>query len=127
MKKQYRTPLYRPRGLAVGKAGELYVADTATMDVFRVTPDGKAASIDGFPPKFFPRQIAAGPDNTIWVTMEVPGENIYEVAKMNALLGLPVGRVQRINPLSIFFIMQAIISVAGGASAALFLVQPYPC
>src|SRR5262249_35771907 len=36
---------------------------------------------------------------------------IYEVAKMNALLGLPVGRVQRIAPLSIFFIMQAIISL----------------
>ena len=47
---------------------------------------------------------------------------IYEVAKMNALLGLPVGRVQRVNPLSIYFIMQALISVAGGASAALFTI-----
>ncbi len=45
---------------------------------------------------------------------------IYEVAKMNALLGLPVGRVSRISPLSIFFIMQAMISVAGGGAAALF-------
>lgn len=47
---------------------------------------------------------------------------IYEVAKMNALLGLPVGRVQRVNPLSIFFIMQVIISFAGGLSAGLFSV-----
>lgn len=47
---------------------------------------------------------------------------IYEVAKMNALLGLPVGRVSRISPLSIFFIMQAMISVAGGFAAALFSV-----
>jgi hypothetical protein len=47
---------------------------------------------------------------------------IYEVAKMNALLGLPIGRVQRINPLSIYFIMQALISVAGGAAAALFTI-----
>jgi hypothetical protein len=47
---------------------------------------------------------------------------IYEVAKMNALLGLPVGRVQRINPLSIFFIMQAIISLAGGCCAGLLTV-----
>jgi hypothetical protein len=45
---------------------------------------------------------------------------IYEVAKMNALLGLPVGRVSRISPLSIFFIMQAMISMAGGMSAGLF-------
>jgi hypothetical protein len=47
---------------------------------------------------------------------------IYEVAKMNALLGLPLGRVQRNSPLSIFFIMQAIISLGGGCSAALFSV-----
>lgn len=45
---------------------------------------------------------------------------IYEVAKMNVLLGLPVGRVQRINPLGIFFIMHLVIVLAGGASATLF-------
>ena len=45
---------------------------------------------------------------------------IYEVAKMNALLNLPVGRVQRINPLSIHFILHALISVAGGGTAAVF-------
>jgi hypothetical protein len=48
---------------------------------------------------------------------------IYEVAKMNVLLGLPVGRVKRINPLSLFFIMHAMISIAGGASAAVFSVH----
>src|SRR5438105_4201925 len=45
---------------------------------------------------------------------------IYEVAKMNVLLGLPVGRVKRVNPLSIFFIMHFLVSLAGGASGALF-------
>jgi hypothetical protein len=44
---------------------------------------------------------------------------IYEVAKMNVLLGLPIGRVQRIQPLSIFFILQAMVSLGGGCSAAL--------
>jgi hypothetical protein len=44
---------------------------------------------------------------------------IYEVAKMNALLGLPLGRVQRNSPLSIFFILQAIVSLGGGTAAAL--------
>lgn len=51
---------------------------------------------------------------------------IYEVAKMNVLLGLPVGRVQRVNPLSIFFIMHALISLAGGCCAgalAAFLLK----
>jgi len=45
---------------------------------------------------------------------------IYEVAKMNALLGLPLGRVVRNSPLSIHFILQALISLLGGACAALF-------
>ncbi len=48
---------------------------------------------------------------------------IYEVAKMNALLGLPLGRVSHLNPLSIFFILQAIISLAGGLAAALFTIH----
>ena len=46
---------------------------------------------------------------------------IYEVAKMNVLLGLPVGRVQRVNPLSIFFIMHLIVCLAGGCCCALFV------
>src|SRR5437868_5828668 len=44
---------------------------------------------------------------------------IYEVAKMNILLGLPVGRVQRINLLSIFFLLHLLISLAGGVSGML--------
>lgn len=51
---------------------------------------------------------------------------IYEAAKMNALLGLPLGRVQRNSPLSIFFIMQTIISLAGGTAAALFCIFMIP-
>jgi hypothetical protein len=47
---------------------------------------------------------------------------IYEVAKMNVLCGLPIGRVQRINPMGIFFIMHLVISLAGGGSAALFAI-----
>jgi hypothetical protein len=48
---------------------------------------------------------------------------IYEVAKMNLLLGLPIGRVSRISPLSLFFLMHLLISVAGGCSAALFVAH----
>lgn len=40
---------------------------------------------------------------------------IYEAAKMNVLLGLPLGRVKRNSPLSIHFLMQTMINVAGGA------------
>ena len=40
---------------------------------------------------------------------------IYEVSKMNALLGLPSDRVRRISPLSIFFLMHALVVLLGGA------------
>lgn len=45
---------------------------------------------------------------------------IYEVAKMNVLLGLPVGRVKRLGFLSIFFIMHLLVSLAGGGAGLLF-------
>ena len=44
---------------------------------------------------------------------------IYEVAKMNALLGLPSTRVKRVNPLSIFFLMHTLVVVLGATSAGL--------
>ena len=44
---------------------------------------------------------------------------IYEVAKMNALLGLPSSRVRKVNPLSIFFLMHGLVVVLGSASAGL--------
>lgn len=42
---------------------------------------------------------------------------IYEVTKMNALLGLPTTRVKRVNPLSIFFLMHTLVVILGAASA----------
>jgi hypothetical protein len=42
---------------------------------------------------------------------------IYEVTKMNVLLGLPTVRVDRINPLSIFYLMHLLVALLGGASA----------
>jgi hypothetical protein len=42
---------------------------------------------------------------------------IFEVTKMNALLGLPAERVKRVNPLSIFFLMHLMVTLLGAASA----------
>ena len=44
---------------------------------------------------------------------------IYEATKMNALLGLPNRRVERVNPLSIFYLMHLLVVLLGGASAGL--------
>jgi hypothetical protein len=38
---------------------------------------------------------------------------IFEVAKMNALQGLPSTRVKRVNPLSIFYLMHLLVVVLG--------------
>jgi hypothetical protein len=45
---------------------------------------------------------------------------IYEVTKMNTLLGLHSKRVERVNPLSIFYLMHLLVVVLGGASAGFF-------
>jgi hypothetical protein len=48
---------------------------------------------------------------------------IYEVAKMNILVGIPLGRVKRIQPFSIFFILHTMIALAGGCCAGLLLAH----
>ena len=79
-----------PFGVALGSDGAYWFAMSAANNVQRLTPDGVATPLNGMPvfpgsPEFFPRQIAAGPNNTLWVTMEVPGENVYEVARVSGL------------------------------------------
>jgi hypothetical protein len=44
---------------------------------------------------------------------------IYEVTKMNLLLGLPNKRVERVNPLSIFYLMHLLVVLLGAACAGL--------
>jgi len=46
---------------------------------------------------------------------------IYEVAKLNVLLGLPTVRVDRVNPLSIFYLMHLLVALLGGVSAGFTL------
>ena len=74
-----------PFGVALGSDGAFWFAMSAADNLQRLTPNGQATPLDGFPPKFFPRQIAPGPNNTLWVTMEIPGENVYEVARISGL------------------------------------------
>ena len=74
-----------PFGVAFGADGAYWYARSAKDDVARLTTDGQVSYLGGFPEKYFPRQIAGGPGNTLWVTMEIPGENIYAVARISGL------------------------------------------
>ncbi len=76
-----------PFGVALGSDGSYYFAMSAAHQVERLTASGQASTVP-FPGlgEWFPRQIAAGPDNTLWVTMEIPGsEPVYAVAKVAGL------------------------------------------
>jgi len=81
-----------PFGVALGSDGAFWFAMSAASNLQRLAPDGTATPLNGFPEKivnaepkkFFPRQLAPGPNNTLWVTMEIPGET-YEVARISGL------------------------------------------
>jgi serine/threonine-protein kinase len=93
--KQYRTPLYRPRGLAVEKDGSLVVCDPATMDVYRLAPNGKATPMTGKKVKLLngvettmgdvfiqPEGIAAADDGTVYVT-DLKLRAVFRIGKDN--------------------------------------------
>jgi streptogramin lyase len=73
-----------PFGVALGSDGAYWFAMFAAENVERLTPDGHATPLNGFPKELHPRQITAGPDNTLWVAMEKPGEFV-EVARVSGL------------------------------------------
>lgn len=56
-----------PFGVAFGSDGAYWIAQFSGQ-VTRMTTSGEKTSLAGLP-KESPRQIAAGPDNTIWVTL----------------------------------------------------------
>jgi sugar lactone lactonase YvrE len=45
--RKYRTPLYRVFAMAQDSAGNLYFCDTGSMDVWRMSPDGKLSPLTG--------------------------------------------------------------------------------
>jgi len=71
-----------PFGATMGPDGNYWFAMSAAHGLERLTPTGEATALPfvGFE-AWFPRQLSAGPGNTLWVLMEVPGVE-YAVAKV---------------------------------------------
>lgn len=67
------TPGQDPFGVTFAADGAYWVAQTASGDLGRLTPAGTYSTL-ALPPGSKPRHLAAGPGNTVWVTLEgAPG------------------------------------------------------
>ena len=63
-------PMFDPFGIALGADGAYWVAEFAAGDLLRITPDGAVTTLPGVGVANDPREIAAGPGNTLWVSLE---------------------------------------------------------
>jgi streptogramin lyase len=59
-----------PFGIAYGNDGAYWIAQFTTQNVARLTPAGELTKPITLPPGSGPRYIAAGANNTLWVTAE---------------------------------------------------------
>lgn len=64
--KQFRQPLNAPRCIALGPDGQLFVGDSATRDVYRISGEGKPEPLTGGAIGI-PNDLAFGPDGTLYV------------------------------------------------------------
>jgi streptogramin lyase len=74
-----------PFGVALGPDGAYWIARSAKGELIRLTTSGEITTLPGLPSKYFPRQVAGGPGGTVWVTMEIPGENTAAVARVTGV------------------------------------------
>jgi streptogramin lyase len=67
-----------PFGVTFGNDGAYWIAEFAGNRLARVTTDGQLTTLAGFPDAPLgtqgPRQITVGPNNTLWATIDKPGD-----------------------------------------------------
>jgi streptogramin lyase len=83
-----------PFGVTLGIDGAYWIAEFAGNRLARVTTDGQLTTLSGFPDASGqgPRQITAGPGNTLWATLDNPGDPaISKIARVTGLEPPPTG------------------------------------
>jgi streptogramin lyase len=60
-----------PFGVALGSDNAFWFAMSANNGVARLSSTGQLTLLNGFAKESFPRQIASGPGNTLWVTLDM--------------------------------------------------------
>jgi streptogramin lyase len=78
------TPLADPFGVALGGDGSYWFAQFATNNLGRLTADGQYSTL-ALAAGTGPRQISAGPGNTLWVTLDLA----EAVARVNGVSPAP--------------------------------------
>jgi len=72
-----------PFGIALGADGAYWSAERNSNGLLRMTESGEITKLTGFSAGSEPRQIAAGPNNTLWVTL--PGNGVNAVGRVTGL------------------------------------------
>jgi len=99
--RKYRTPLFNVMAMAVDSSGNLFLCDTGSMDVWRVTPDGKPTPLTG---KKIARGIGPAPtdqefdrdaayagkfDKPMGIVIDPEGNPVVADLGMAAIFGIP--------------------------------------
>lgn len=74
-----------PNGIVFGQDGAYWVAQSNPSVVGRFTTDGVHSKFADMPANSFPRWIAQGANNTIWVILERPGELFSRIARISGV------------------------------------------
>jgi len=82
-----------PFGVAFGGDGAFWLARAVKGELIRLSSTGQVTTFPGLPTAFFLRQLTAGPNNTIWVTMENPEKGTSAVAKVSGVEPAPTNPV----------------------------------
>lgn len=86
------TPMADPFGVTFGTDGAYWVAQFAANSLGRLTPNGEYSTL-ALPAGSGPRQITAGPANTLWVTLD----NTEQVARVSGVVA-PTPTPAPVNP-----------------------------
>lgn len=117
---QLITDRNRSVGIFLGVASLLFAASTALLNASKdVVPIVPIAAIQYWclPATFGTLAVIAAYISLLLIRARIG--LIYEVTKMNVLLGLDSKRVERVNPLSIFYLMHLLVVTLGAISAGL--------
>lgn len=91
-----------PNGIVLGQDGEYWVAQSNPSVIGRYSTTGAYTKFADMPANSFPRWIAQGANNTIWVILERPGELFSRIARISGVTAAtPPSTIPKLSGLSV--------------------------